>query len=137
MASAEFTFSHTGRFFGTMTEEATLWVSTDNGATWEQLDISTYMTGSNWTYVTSTQDLSPLCGKRIRLAFRYTSTTDAAATWEIKTAKLTAQKASGIADAPQEDASPYAPYTYDLSGRRIEGTHRGLVIRNGKKILLR
>ena len=62
MASAEFTFSHTGRFFGTMTEEATLWVSTDNGATWEQLDISTYMTGNNWTYVTSTQDLSPLCG---------------------------------------------------------------------------
>ena len=137
MASAEFTFSHTGRFFGTMTEEATLWVSTDNGATWEQLDISTYMTGSNWTYVTSTQDLSPLCGKRIRLAFRYVSTTDAAATWEIKTAKLTAQKASGIADAPQEDASPYAPYTYDLSGRRVEGSRRGLVIRNGKKILLR
>ena len=137
MASAEFTFSHTGRFFGTMTEEATLWVSTDNGATWEQLDISTYMTGSNWTYVTSTQDLSPLCGKRIRLAFRYVSTTDAAATWEIKTAKLTAQKASGIADAPQEDDSRYAPYTYDLSGRRIEGSRRGLVIRNGKKILLR
>ena len=35
-------------------------------------------------------DLTPYCGKTIKLAFRYTSDTDVAATWEIKTLKLTA-----------------------------------------------
>lgn len=137
MASAEFIFSHTGKYFGTMTEEATLWVSTDNGNNWKQLDIENYMTGNNWVFVTSTQDLSTLCGKRIRLAFRYTSTTDAAGTWEIKTVKLTAHKATGMQDIPNEERWQKATYTYDLSGRRVNDSQRGLVIRNGKKILRR
>ena len=135
--SAEFTFSHTGRYFGTMANEATLWASTDDGEHWEQITISKYMAGSNWTFVTSTQDLTSLCGNRIRLAFRYTSTDTAAGTWEIKTVKLTAVKATGI-DSPTAD-TPWnsSKYTYDLSGRRVGSHRRGLVIEGGKKVLRR
>ncbi|MGN0233290.1 MAG: endonuclease [Bacteroidaceae bacterium] len=135
MASAELVFSHTGKFFGTMTKEATLWVSTDNGNSWNQVDIEKYMTGNNWTFVTSTQDLSSLCGNHIRLAFRYTSTTEAAGTWEIKTVKLTAQKTTGIPAAPDKKEWRNGVYTYDLSGRHANDSQRGLVIHNGKKIL--
>lgn len=137
-ASATFTFSHTGRYFGTMSNEATLWVSTDGGSHWEQMTISKYMTGSNWTFVTSTQDLTSVCGKRIRLAFRYVSTARAAATWEVKTVKLTGVKATGIGELPAEEGQGNtATGTYDLSGRRVPDTQRGLVIHNGKKVLRR
>lgn len=135
--TAKFTIMHTGRFFGTMSDEATLWASTDNGDTWQQITISHYMTGQNWTFVSSTQDLTSLCGKHIRLAFRYTSTENAAGTWEIKTAKLTVTRPTGIEEIPVEDGWTTATFTYDLSGRRVPSTQRGLVIRNGKKVLQR
>lgn len=134
---AEFAISHTGRFFGTMSDEATLWASTDDGDTWQQITISRYMTGQDWTFVSSTQDLTSLCGKHIRLAFRYTSTENAAGTWEIKTAKLTVTRPTGIEEIPVEDGWTTATFTYDLSGRRVPSTQRGLVIRNGKKVLQR
>lgn len=136
-ASASFTFTHTGKFFGTMEEEATLWASTDSGDNWEQIAISTYMTGEDWTFVTATQDLGNLCDKHIRLAFRYTSTTAAAATWEIKTARLTATKGTGITGTMANDSRHAGTHTYDLGGRRVSDSQRGLVICNGKKILRR
>lgn len=89
------TFDHTGKYFVTMKEEATLWVSTDytdgkepSTATWTQVTIPTYMTGSDWTYVSSTPiDLSAYAGEsNVHFAFKYLSfsATSAAATWEIK-----------------------------------------------------
>ncbi|HBC29478.1 MAG TPA: hypothetical protein DC006_07525 [Prevotellaceae bacterium] len=137
-SSATLAFSHTGRYFGTMSSEATLWASTDGGENWEQMAISEYMSGTNWTFVTSTQDLTSLCGKRIRLAFRYTSTTAAAGTWEIKTVKLAAVRATGIKETPDGEGKRHTgAHTYDLSGRRVPDTQRGLVIHNGKKVLRR
>lgn len=41
--------------------------------------------GSNWNYLTSSASLSPYVNNsNVRIAFRYTSSTNAAATWEIK-----------------------------------------------------
>lgn len=132
---ATFTFAHTGQYFGTMAEDATLWTSTDGGEHWEQMDIDTYMNGTNWTFVTSTQDLTALCGHHVRLAFRYTSSTEAADTWEIKTVRLTAVKATDMADTPVAPMPKAYTRAYDLSGRPVPDWQRGLVIQGGRKVL--
>lgn len=92
-------------------------------------------------------DLTPYCGKTVKLAFRYTSDTDVAATWEIKTLKLTAiGKTGGVETVPvhlqpdEKDSTLPVEY-YSIDGRRInpEGYH-GIAIRRQEskatKILL-
>jgi hypothetical protein len=64
-------------------------ISTDyNGevlqATWTELSLSAWPSGSNWTFVSSTADLTPYIGQNVTIAFKYTSTTSAATTWEVK-----------------------------------------------------
>lgn len=82
------TFSQTGRYFGTIADEATLWVREGETGTWAQLTIPTYMDGKAWTWVNDTIDLSAYTGKNIQIGFRYTSTASAAGTWEIKNLKV-------------------------------------------------
>ncbi len=90
--AATLTFQHAGKYFGTMSAEATLWISENyisglpSTGTWTQLTIPTYMTGSDWTFVSSGNiDLASYVGKsNVRIAFKYISTTAAAGTWEVK-----------------------------------------------------
>lgn len=81
------TFSHTGRYFANMQEEATLWVKEGDGD-WQQLTIPTWFTGNDWNFVEAQVNLAQFAGKKIILGFKYTSTADAAATWEIKTLSI-------------------------------------------------
>ncbi len=83
LSGAELTFMHTGRYFSDMGQEATLWVSTNDGSDWAPLEINAYMSGEDWTFVRNTTSLASYCGSVIRIAFRYRSTTTAAPTWEI------------------------------------------------------
>ena len=55
-------------------------------ASWEELSLSAWPSGNNWTFITSTADLTPFIGNRrnITIAFKYTSTDNASATWEVK-----------------------------------------------------
>ena len=46
-------------------------------------NIPTYGTNNDWTFVTAAVDLSAWAGKKVQIGFKYTSTTSAAATWEI------------------------------------------------------
>lgn len=87
------TFEHTGKYFtSNKLTEQTLWVSTNytegapSTATWTQLTIPTWPSGSDWTFVSSGAiDLSAYtANSNVRLAFKYASTTAGAATWEIK-----------------------------------------------------
>lgn len=72
--------------------EQTLWVSTNytegapSTATWTQLTIPTWPSGSDWTFVSSGAiDLSAYtANSNVRLAFKYASTTAGAATWRFK-----------------------------------------------------
>ena len=73
------------------TPQGTLFVmiSTDyNGdvetATWTELNLSAWPSGSDWTFVNATADLSAYVGQNVTIAFRYTSTASSAATWEVK-----------------------------------------------------
>lgn len=85
---ATLTFSHTGRYFGDMKEEATLWVCRDGNDEWEQLPINTYMSGTNWQFVENKTALTDYRGEKVRLAFRYKSSSQAAATWELRSVKV-------------------------------------------------
>ncbi|MBR6656130.1 MAG: choice-of-anchor J domain-containing protein [Alistipes sp.] len=77
-------FSHTHKFAGTPAEELTLWVKEYGAAEWTQVTIPTYGTNSNYTFVTAAVDLSAWAGKKVQIGFKYTSSTSAAGTWEIK-----------------------------------------------------
>lgn len=82
------TFDHTGKFFGTMTDEATLWIKTEDAAAWEEVKIPTYMSGNDWTFVTASIDLTAYAGKKIQVGFKYVSTAQHAGSWEVKNFKM-------------------------------------------------
>ena len=88
LTKATLSFQHAGKFFGKgegdMAKEIQVLASTD-GKTWTKLTISAYPSGNDWTFVDATCDLSAFAGKEtVYIAFQYTSTADAAPTWEVK-----------------------------------------------------
>jgi hypothetical protein len=102
------TFDHAGRYFGTPSNDATVWVSenyTDSAnfasATWTKLNIMNYFTNTSYTFVnTGNLDLSSFAGKKIRVALKYSSTTSSAGTWEVRNFNVYKGKASGILSSP-------------------------------------
>lgn len=91
VTAATLTFDHTHKFAGTPFENyLTLWVTEANTENWKQLTIDKYGTNNDYTFVTSTIDLSAYAGKTIKFAFKYVSDTTAAGTWEVKNVKVTA-----------------------------------------------
>lgn len=65
----------------------TLWISADNGVTWEQLVITNYPVGSNWTFVNSGDLIIPekfLGINTFKFAFKYLCSNTESASWEIK-----------------------------------------------------
>lgn len=82
--SAYLTFEHAGGYFGTPSEEATLWIS-EEGGDWEQLVIDKSDYPTSWTFIPAGNwDLAPYLGGKMKIAFRYSSTSDKAGTWEIR-----------------------------------------------------
>ena len=53
-------------------------------ATWSELSLDQWPAGNNWAFITSSADLTPHVGQNVTIAFKYTSTTSASATWEVK-----------------------------------------------------
>lgn len=91
------TFDHVQRYGAEdPATQLTLWVREQGATEWAaQLTIPTYSDGSNWTFVSSGDiDLAAYAGKTIQLGFRYTSSEEFAATWEIKNVKVTNAKAA-------------------------------------------
>ena len=112
-------------------------------ATWIKLDAEfpPLKSSGGVTEFVSSGDISLAgCGGRdnVTIAFRYTSNSSACYCWEIKDVKVTAYE---LPDAlpllAEEDSSPEQVITYDLMGRQVPHNTKGLVIRNGKKILQR
>lgn len=82
--AAVLTFEHTGKYFGDMTKEATVWAKKEGGE-WSQLEIPTYMAGNDYVFVNSGNiDLKDYIGGKMQFAFKYVSSTEAAGTWEVK-----------------------------------------------------
>ena len=56
--------------------------------TTEELALSAWPAGTNYTYVDATADLAKYAGKNIKIVFHYKSTDACAPTWEIKTLSI-------------------------------------------------
>ena len=88
-------FDQTQKYAGDCTQELTVWITADEidetsemdpeAYNWQQLVIETYPDGSSWDFMTTVLDISDYVGEaNVHVAFRYVSTSTAAATWEVK-----------------------------------------------------
>ena len=95
VTSATLTFKHCVNKgeVANMKTNHTLWISTNynsgapSTATWTQVTIPTYPTGSDWTFVGSGNIVLPsaVYGKsNVRIAFKYLCSNSESATWELK-----------------------------------------------------
>ena len=80
------TFSHAGRYLGAVTD-VSLWIR-ESGGEWAQVAFSANVTNSDFTFVDNSIDLSSHAGETIQVAFKYTSTTANAGTYEVKNFKV-------------------------------------------------
>ena len=146
LSKPTFTFEQCiSKFFGTVSEEATLWVrevteaSTrlKEGDDWKQIVISYPELNGNWSaFEAQVIDLSEYAGKKVQIGFRYTSTETAAGTWEIKNISVgEAAVVDGVEPAVVRPATETV--IFDLSGRRVSKAGKGLYIINGKKVLVK
>lgn len=74
---------------------------------WAVLEVSAWPDGSNWNFIDATADLAAFVGKAdVQIAFVYTSSSSAAATWEIKTVAISD---GGGVTPPEPEVTPEVP----------------------------
>lgn len=94
-------FDHVTRYFANPATEATVWVSEDYQtdslpakATWTQIVTEPFTDPGSWTFNNSGQiNMNSFGGKKIRVAFKYISTTSKAGTWELKNFQIVNRQA--------------------------------------------
>ena len=88
VTDATLTFEHAGGYFGTASEEATVWVAKEDGV-WNQLTIEKGNYPTSWSFISAgTWSLKPYAGSKIKVAFKYSSTATKAGTWEVRNVKI-------------------------------------------------
>lgn len=100
----ELSFNETGNFFGSLDNfkaACTLKVK-EEGGEWTDLAYNVAADGQSWTSGIATANLAAYDGKKIQLAFAYTSNTEFAGTWQIKElyVKAKTDKAPVVIEAP-------------------------------------
>lgn len=110
-------------------------------AAWDMLDVTfpPLKSDGGFTSFVSSGDISlnRYGGKEVTLAFRYTSDNSNCYCWEVKDVKVTAYTIPDVLPLIAEDFEPQKTTTYNLMGQIVPWNTKGLVIRNGKKILQR
>ncbi|MBR3020891.1 MAG: choice-of-anchor J domain-containing protein [Bacteroidaceae bacterium] len=93
--SATLSFSHVARYFGdSATDFLSVLVTTSfDGdaakASWVTLTVPSWPSGADWNYIDSGDiSLAGYVGNKVYIAFRYTSSSSIAATWEIKSMSI-------------------------------------------------
>lgn len=105
--NATLTFMHIINHAGDMQTQQTLWVTETSTENWQQVTIPNYPDGNSWNKVSSGNiDLSAYAGKKIKFAFKYVSTTAAAATWEVYDVKVVANGEGGGTIDPEPEPEP-------------------------------
>lgn len=136
--SATMDIEHAVNFISTSTPAQMLEITVIHDGTKTALDGDFWPEGNSWTFKKANGiDLSLFCGKKIRIGFRYTSTSSIACTWEIRSMTVKGfTKSTGIESAEMDidTAKPYDIYTID--GKKLNGNspYKGIVImrQNGK-----
>lgn len=83
-------------FGGGKTAELCLCKVREADGAWETLEYTNMPEGTSWTFNDTEADLAKFQGKKVQLAYEYTSTTTDAPTWEIKNVKVTGVSVSGV-----------------------------------------
>lgn len=128
---ATLTFEHCHKYGADKSKEMTLWVA-DAGTQasaeatgWTQVVIPAYGSGNDYKYVSATIDLTAYVGKSVQVAFRYVSTADAAALWQINSVKVVADGKGGTVDPtpePEPQPQPTPSGTELYISEYVEGT---------------
>lgn len=89
VSAATLSFEHAVNYNTDPQSALTVMVSTNyNGnvvsASWTPLTLSAWPDGESWTFVTATASLNQYAGQQVTIAFKYTSTSSTASTWEIR-----------------------------------------------------
>lgn len=88
-------------------------------AEWTTLDVTPWPAGTNWTFISSSADLKAFDGKKVQIAFVYTSTADLAGTWEVKDFNL---HGNGSVSLPEEPVKPEVPNYTSLTDLKAAAT---------------
>ena len=83
-------FNHcVNKFFGDISQEATVWIK-EEGGSWNKLTITypSVVSGNFSSFADASVDVKSYAGKKVQVAFKYTSSTTAAGTWEVRNFKL-------------------------------------------------
>lgn len=92
VSDATLTFDHVWRYGAGPGTDLNVYVSTEytgggnfGNNTFQEISLDKWASGEDWNFITSTVDLKQWCGNsNFRIAFRYRSSSNGAATWEIK-----------------------------------------------------
>lgn len=135
-ATATLTFSHAANFFASPADALAVEVICDGVAT--PLNGINWPRGNSWTFNESGDiSLNAFAGKKIKIAFHYTSTSQEAGTWEIKSMTVSGERLPSDISAPSTGKAafdPSEPYeTYTIDGRKTTNAdHDGVtIIRQG------
>lgn len=122
------TFEHAGGYFGTAANEATVWISKDNGKKWEQLVIDSKNYPTSWTFIfAGSWDLTKYAGNTVKIAFKYSSTASKAGTWEVREVKIATGEYVAVTaptvdpkkvawmELPAMDNTAYAYYSHSFA----------------------
>ena len=96
-----------------------VWASTDYAgdvttATWTKLDVPSFPEGNSWTFSDAGAiDLAAFCGKgNVRIAYKYTSTSEASGTWEVDEFTITGNgtpMSNGTTEGGETPSNPDQP----------------------------
>ena len=131
--SATLAFSHARRY-GDLSQ-LSVQAKAGEGA-WTVLEVSVWPDGSSWNFEDATADLSAFAGKaNVQVAFVYTSSASAAATWEIKTVTITDGDApvvpvddSDVTFLPADFEGQGQAATLETPGGAVSATKNGVTV---------
>ena len=123
---------------------------------WTTLDVTPWPEGTSWTFIPSTADLKAFDGKKVQIAFVYTSTADVAGTWQVKEFNLHGNGSVSLPDEPETpEVSNYTSVadlvaaatadkvdvTYEftdllVTGVGVRGSKTSVYVSDGKALLL-
>ncbi|MGM9795135.1 MAG: DUF6359 domain-containing protein [Candidatus Aphodosoma sp.] len=92
VTTATMTFENAGNYMVDASQELTVWITTSSEKTavdeeWIQLPVDKYSAGS-FAFTTATISLDDYCGSKVKIAFKYYSTPDMCATWELRNMEI-------------------------------------------------
>ncbi len=95
-----------------------------SAASWTEIEPGTKPSGNNWDFVESEDmDISAFDGETIHVAFKYLSSSDNAATWEVNSLTVKGTEMTTKSGIIAEPVEMEDLYTYDSGWEKTEGAY--------------